>query len=591
MINQNFIKMKEFLLAIIFIFQICKAQTVVWSDDFTAGGGNWTLNLDGAVVIPGSTPADVNPGNQWVINSTYTGGPFFTTIPPSPNGGNYLHITPNDPQFQQFVSFGFADYGCLFFTGVNANKVVRLTNPIPGATLSGGPYLLEFEWICQGDLGSAYATLIYSVNGGPWQEYLVEYSGQANWQIESINLGVLGWNPGESFSFGFRWRNESSGSDPAFGVDNIKIVQTGSGPSNSITTNSISPTNYCAGGNISVGFTSTGTFNAGNVYTLQMSDATGSFASPVSIGTLTSVANSGTINGTIPLSTPADTGYRFRVVSSSPSVTGTNNGQNITIQETVQPDVTISASSNTACVGQNIDFNSIVTGADNASISYQWLINGIPLGGNTPTFTTNTLQAGSTVRLVVTVTGACNTAIDTSNVITMQGITVSCSTNTNTVFINTSGGTPPYTFRVDNFGDGASDSLTNVSSNSASFTHNYSSTGVFNVQVSVTDANGCTAISNCSLNNTTTSYDNLQNSKLSLYPNPFNEYIILSFDETINSPIYVYVNDLMGRILITQTFDGDLTKNIFVDTQKLVKGVYFIHVIYKNEVFGSKIVK
>ena len=49
-----------------------------------------------------------------------------------------------------------------------------------------------------------------------------------------------------------------------------------------------------------VDFTSSGTFNGGNIYTAELSDASGSFASPTSIGTLTSTANSGTINITIP---------------------------------------------------------------------------------------------------------------------------------------------------------------------------------------------------------------------------------------------------------------------------------------------------
>ncbi len=81
---------------------------------------------------------------------------------------------------------------------------------------------------------------------------------------------------------------------------------------------------------ISVPFTMTGTFAAGNTVTAQLSDASGSFASPVTIGSVTATA-SGTIAATIPAGTATGTGYRVRVVSSSPAITAANNGSNITI--------------------------------------------------------------------------------------------------------------------------------------------------------------------------------------------------------------------------------------------------------------------
>ena len=96
-----------------------------------------------------------------------------------------------------------------------------------------------------------------------------------------------------------------------------------------IATNSVVSAD-CAGSTISVPYTSGGTFTAGNVFTAQLSDAAGSFASPVNIGTLTATASS-TISATIPSNTVAGTGYRIRVVSSTPLVTGADNGTNITV--------------------------------------------------------------------------------------------------------------------------------------------------------------------------------------------------------------------------------------------------------------------
>ena len=83
---------------------------------------------------------------------------------------------------------------------------------------------------------------------------------------------------------------------------------------------SIPFTQICAGANVSISFTASGTFSAGNIFTLQLSNAAGSFSSPVNIGTLSSIV-SGTINGVIPANTPVGGNYRLRVVSSNPVFT------------------------------------------------------------------------------------------------------------------------------------------------------------------------------------------------------------------------------------------------------------------------------
>ncbi|MBC7922070.1 MAG: hypothetical protein H7Z75_13395, partial [Ferruginibacter sp.] len=78
------------------------------------------------------------------------------------------------------------------------------------------------------------------------------------------------------------------------------------------------------GATLNVPFATPGTmtagthFNAGNVFTAQLSDAGGSFATPVNIGSLTSVALSGSIPAVIPANTASGTGYRIRVVSTTP---------------------------------------------------------------------------------------------------------------------------------------------------------------------------------------------------------------------------------------------------------------------------------
>ena len=98
---------------------------------------------------------------------------------------------------------------------------------------------------------------------------------------------------------------------------------------------SITGATFCSGAPLSVNFSSSGyTFAAGNIFTAQLSDASGSFASPMTIGTLSSTAASGTIQAAIPTDVLNGSGYRVRVVSSNPAVTGIDNGTNITINRT-----------------------------------------------------------------------------------------------------------------------------------------------------------------------------------------------------------------------------------------------------------------
>lgn len=73
----------------------------------------------------------------------------------------------------------------------------------------------------------------------------------------------------------------------------------------------------CAGNNISVPFTADGYVDAANSFTVQLSDANGSFANAVAIGSATSMV-SGNITATLPAGLNGS-GYKARVVSSHPS--------------------------------------------------------------------------------------------------------------------------------------------------------------------------------------------------------------------------------------------------------------------------------
>ena len=125
----------------------------------------------------------------------------------------------------------------------------------------------------------------------------------------------------------------SGGTTSRLNIDDISLGDFVS--TNTVSTGIAAGSPFCitssSGAAISVPFTSTGVFNPGNVYTVQLSDASGSFSSPLEIGTLASVATSGNITATIPAGTLDGTGYRTRVISSDPYVTGSTSASLLSV--------------------------------------------------------------------------------------------------------------------------------------------------------------------------------------------------------------------------------------------------------------------
>ncbi len=89
-------------------------------------------------------------------------------------------------------------------------------------------------------------------------------------------------------------------------------------------------------------FSSTGNFNLGNTFIVELSDNSGNFASSTYLDTLSGASAegtnpSGTINFTIPTTVSGGTSYRMRVIATDPSTTGADNGTNITINSSPCP--------------------------------------------------------------------------------------------------------------------------------------------------------------------------------------------------------------------------------------------------------------
>jgi PKD repeat protein len=122
---------------------------------------------------------------------------------------------------------------------------------------------------------------------------------------------------------------------------------------------SITPNNtsYCSGTNIQVDIVVALPFNAGNNFTLELSDNLGGFSNPTVLGSIVATTNA-TINGNLPSSISTGTEYRVRVTSSNvASVSPLSN------PITINPTTTVSLANTNLCSNTNgVPFTSFPSG-------------------------------------------------------------------------------------------------------------------------------------------------------------------------------------------------------------------------------------
>jgi hypothetical protein len=348
--------MRSSVLALLFVAPLPMiGQTVLFNEGFEAAPG-FVLNTTDASSTSGIA-------NAWVVNSVYAGGsgtadcsgfPLDFDIPATPGqpasvanaNGNYLHTMSLVAQQNGILccSFGAADGFCTSPDDIFA----RMSTDV--STVGQADVSLKFWWLCQGG-NQNYGQVYYSINGGgSWTQVttpISNYRNQANWVEQTIALPAFGNQA--TLRFGFRFHNGTSlfgAADPGFAIDEVRIVAAATVP-NAITTHNVGATAYCQGATLSVPFTATGTYTAGNVFSAQLSDAAGSFAAPIVIGTLSSTV-SGSITAQIPPAATPGSGYRIRVVSSAPATVGADNGADLLIgaAPTAGPDANVTLCKN-----------------------------------------------------------------------------------------------------------------------------------------------------------------------------------------------------------------------------------------------------
>ncbi|RNI32471.1 T9SS C-terminal target domain-containing protein [Rufibacter immobilis] len=167
----------------------------------------------------------------------------------------------------------------------------------------------------------------------------------------------------------------------------------------------ISGSPFCPGSKVTVPFETNVAFAGGNFFTVQLSNNRGSFSSPTALGTMPGTG-SGAIEVTLPTTIAAGTGYRFRVVASTPTTNMViqDNGTNVTIGSPLaKPTITTAP----VCAGGTLT----LTASSISGATYTWTgPNNFTATGRVASVPRAEVSASGTYTVTVSLNGCSNTA-------------------------------------------------------------------------------------------------------------------------------------------------------------------------------------
>lgn len=362
------------------------------------------------------------------------------------------------------------------------------------------------------------------------------------------------------------------------------IYEFGTTLPDTITTSAISPLIYCAGTSINIPFIAKGSYYVSNVFTAQLSDATGSFISPIILGTLSSaLSGTHTITGIIPPATIYGTKYRIRVIANSPATIGTDNNQDITI--IVSPDAgIISTSRDTICESTPCILS--VTG--NTS-DIQWQSS--PTSGNysdIPGATNSTyteLVTNNAYFRVYTSDGTCSDTSNTIQVIVKPSPVAffTSSIEGDQVIFSSAGTTGDVTIYNWNFGDG-------TSSSDANPVHTYASSDSFHVCLTVYNGSNCSFTICNELEVITGIAEVSVAGNFTVYPNPCSSILYIDAQKLQVQNCNIEILDMLGKVVLNENYK---IKNriIPIDVSGLAQGMYYLKITTTDSNYIKQVIK
>ncbi|HTL83079.1 MAG TPA: HYR domain-containing protein [Bacteroidia bacterium] len=193
----------------------CSGTTTIFSEDFQAGVGAWTLNVN--------TGTNAATPNVWEVNASEGG-----VTPPgcgvANNGDLTLHVTCTSAFCGSLIT------GAVYNAAKTSNK--RVESPVINTT-GFSNLTLAFDFISNGDGLLDNASVVYN-DGSGWQTLTASIkspvcgSGQGQWTAYTATLPASCEN-NANLKIGFNWtnNNDNVGTDPSIAINNITITAPG----------------------------------------------------------------------------------------------------------------------------------------------------------------------------------------------------------------------------------------------------------------------------------------------------------------------------------------------------------------------------
>ncbi len=281
---------------------------------------------DPLITIPYTTSGTFNNGNNFTAelsdaNGSFASAFYLGSIPATTSGNIQVNLPSN--------------------TAAGTGYRIRVTSSNPALIGSDNGTDIVIDQFNNSVAPANTQTIMHGVNGTALAVFASQTSTEEWKYTTTSGSGYVSFSPaetGSSYTPNFTTPgtyyvvavSKNTYNDEVTSNEVQIIVTNGTTITTSAVTGSPFEVSPSMSAPVSVNFTSDAVFNAGNVFTAQLSDYTGSFANLVAIGTL-SGTTIGTISANIPGSSPGGTAYRIRVVSSDPAITGSDNGTNLTV--------------------------------------------------------------------------------------------------------------------------------------------------------------------------------------------------------------------------------------------------------------------
>ncbi len=198
---------------------LINGQTIIFQEDFETASVSQS-NLNTSNYLGWSNINIQGNNNRWWI--------FDNTAADVPSGNYALAISRNSP----YTGGGTKPR----YNRNNAAANIAYYTSLIDAT-SYTSLTIDFNWMCQGEIGYDYGFAVYSTDGVNWYSFTnVIYLEGQNTTQNIIDLGISELD-GQQFYLGFYWTNDNSiGSNPSLVIDDIVIKGSNSGYCNPSTT-------------------------------------------------------------------------------------------------------------------------------------------------------------------------------------------------------------------------------------------------------------------------------------------------------------------------------------------------------------------